>query len=64
MTAETVQHYGSHGMAECGAHGDGRVADDQLTKDPDAVTCRICRGWLPLVVWNWRPKRKVEAHDR
>jgi hypothetical protein len=52
----TTLHYGSHGMAECGAHGDGRVPDEHLTKDPDLVTCRICRGWLPLVCWNWKPK--------
>jgi hypothetical protein len=44
-------HYGSHGMAECGAHGDGRVDEALLTKDPKLVTCRTCRGWLPLVVW-------------
>jgi hypothetical protein len=30
-------HYGSHGMAECGAHGDGRVAEELLTKDPDST---------------------------
>ena len=41
-------HYGSNGMAECGAEGH-RVPDERLTKDPSAVTCPICRGWLPIV---------------
>lgn len=53
----TLMHYGSHGGAECGAHGDGRCDESTLTKDPDLVTCPTCRGWLPLVVWGWRPRK-------
>lgn len=50
----SVQHYGSHGMAECGAHGDGKVNEALLTLSPDDVTCKVCRGWLPIVV-GWKP---------
>lgn len=58
MTEEQARtHYGSHGMAECGAHGDGRVAEALLTTDPALVTCSTCRGWLPIVVW---PKATTE----
>lgn len=44
-------HYGSNGMAECGAHAEGRCDAATLTNDPALVTCRVCRGWLPIVVW-------------
>lgn len=49
--SESMKHYGSHGVAECGAHGDGRLSNALLTKDPALVTCPTCRGWLPIVCW-------------
>ena len=41
-------HYGSNGMAECGAE-DHRVPVERLTKRPEDVTCATCRGYLPIV---------------
>jgi hypothetical protein len=49
-------HYGSNGMAECGAE-DHQVPPERLTKRPEDVTCATCRGYLPLVA----PAHKHEA---
>lgn len=56
--AKPLIHFGSHGAAECGAHGDGKVDESLLTKDPGRVTCRTCRGWLPIVCW---PRQAEDA---
>lgn len=45
VAGHTAVHYGSLGSAECGAN----YADMALTTVPANVTCRTCRGWLPIV---------------
>lgn len=42
--SDPLTHYGSHGHGECGA------TFASVTMNPEAVTCRTCRGWLPIVV--------------
>ena len=45
VAGHTAVHYGSLGQAECGAD----YQDMALTTVPANVTCRTCRGWLPIV---------------
>jgi len=45
VAGHTAVHYGSLGQAECGAD----YPNMALTTVPANVTCRTCRGWLPIV---------------
>lgn len=45
VAGHTAVHYGSHGQAECGAD----YPNMATTIVPSHVTCRTCRGWLPIV---------------
>lgn len=58
VAGHTAVHYGSHGTAECGAD----YSDMALTTVPSNVTCRTCRGWLPIV-HDWNPSESATAAD-
>lgn len=49
-----VVHYGKNGYGECGAGSfdefeRGKRTPAEVTLNTADVTCRVCRGWLPIV---------------
>ena len=47
VAGHTAVHYGNEQAVECGAE-----PPFHYSHRPEDVTCRTCRGWLPLVAPN------------
>jgi hypothetical protein len=57
VAGHTAVHYGNERAVECGAEPPFRYSHR-----PEDVTCRTCRGWLPIVAGDaWAPKPEPES---